>query len=77
MERRGQAKDKSGRTWTGVVVRKSEAAEADFSFWYEQLTPDQRVEAVSRCLDGAMKTRGPHARKRLRRVLRVVKRKRR
>lgn len=56
------------------MVRRSEAAEEDFRFWYEDLTPEQRVEAVEECLLSALKARGVDEIPRLRRVSRVVQR---
>ena len=43
MERRGQATDRHGRTWTARIVSQDEAEEEDFRFWYEELTPEERV----------------------------------
>lgn len=37
--------DDRGGVWTVVKVQRKEAAEADFRFWYDGLTPEQRVEA--------------------------------
>ena len=39
------------------MVRRSEAAEEDFRFWYEELTPEQRVEALEECLLSALRAR--------------------
>jgi len=57
MERRGQATDRHNRTWTAVVVSEDEAEEADFQFWYEGLSPEERVSAVQDCLLSALKAR--------------------
>jgi hypothetical protein len=69
--------DRHGRVWTAHVVREDEAEEADFRFWYEELTPEERVRAVEDCLLSALKTRGLDGVPRLRRVYRVLERKRR
>ena len=57
MERRGQAVDRHGRTWTGAIVHKSEAAAEDFRFWFVGMTPEERVLAVGDCLLSALKAR--------------------
>lgn len=74
MKRRNRTTDRQGRTWTAAVVSKGEAAVADFRFWYEELTPEQRVAAVAECLSSSLKTRGVDEVPRLRRVARIVKR---
>lgn len=73
MKRRGQAVDRHGKTWTATVVTEAEAEEADFRFWYEGLTPAERVDAVQDCLLSSLKTRGIREIPRLRRVYRVIK----
>ena len=77
MEQRGRAVDRHGRVWTARVVDRTEAADEDFRFWYENLTPEQRVEAVEECLLSALKAQGIDEIPRLRRVSRVVQRPRR
>jgi hypothetical protein len=77
MEKRGQATDRHGRVWTAQVVSLEEAEEADFRFWYDELTPEERVRAVEDCLLSSLKAKGIHEIPRLRRVCRVVERKRR
>ena len=74
MERRGQAVDRHGRTWIGAIVHKSEAAAEDFRFWFDGMTPEERVVAVGDCLLSALKAQGIDAVPRLRRVSRVVER---
>jgi hypothetical protein len=74
MEQRGRAVDRHGRVWTARVVDRTEAADEDFRFWYENLTPEQRVEAVEECLLSALKAQGIDEIPRLRRVSRVVQR---
>ena len=73
MERRGQAVDRNGRVWTGVVVRKDEAEAADYRFWLDELSPEQRVDAVDECLASALKAKGLHGPPRLRRVSRAIR----
>ncbi len=75
MDERGSAKDKYGRLWTARVVPMDKAEEADFRFWFEGLSPEERVDAVDECLQGCLKTKGAHGTERLRRVFRVIKRK--
>lgn len=75
MEKRGQATDRHGRVWTAQVVSQEEAEEEDFRFWYEELTPEERVRAVADCTLSALKARGINEIPRLRKVCRVVERK--
>jgi hypothetical protein len=77
MEKRGQAMDRRGRIWSAHVVHQDEADEADFRFWYEGMTSEDRVRAVEDCLLSALKARGLDGVPRLRRVYRVIERKRR
>jgi len=65
--------DGRGRTWTVRKVRKEAAEEADFRFWYEELSPEERVEAVADALESCLKTRGHHAIPGLRRVHRRIR----
>ena len=74
--KRAVAVDGRGRTWALRVVPKAEAEAEDARFWYEELTPAQRVDLVSECLLDCLKTRGVHELPRFRRVYRCVKRKR-
>ena len=68
MAKRRRVIDGSGRTWTVSKVRWKAAEREDFRFWYEGLTPEERVEAVAEALEGCLKTRGRNAVPRLRRV---------
>jgi hypothetical protein len=77
MEKRGQATDRHGRVWVARVGSESEAEEEDFRFWYEDLTPEERVRAVEDCLLSSLKAKGINEIPRLRRVCRVVEQKRR
>jgi hypothetical protein len=77
MEKRGQAVYPHGRVWTATVVSEAEAEEADFRFWYEGLTPEERVNAVQDCLLSALNARGIREIPRLRRVYRVIQQTRR
>lgn len=74
MERRGQATDKHGRVWEARVLTQDEAEEADFRFWYDEMTPEERVLAVGDCLLSALRAKGENAIPRLRRVCRVLER---
>ena len=73
--KRSELRDRRGRVWTVSVVPKAEAEEEDFRFWYEELTPGQRVDLVSECLLDCLKTKGMNGLPRLRRVYRRVERK--
>ena len=77
MIRRSQIQDRRGRTWTLSIVPREEAEEEDFRFWYEELTPAQRVDLVSECLLSCLKAKGIDELPQLRRVSRRVKRPRR
>lgn len=77
MEQRGKATDRHGRQWSATVIRRSEEADEDFRFWYDNLTPEQRVQEVEECLLSALKAKGIDEIPRLRRVSRVVQRPRR
>ena len=72
MEERGRAKDRHGRTWVARVISEDEAEEADFRFWYEELTPEERVRAVEDCLLSSLKAKDVNEIPRLRKVCRVV-----
>ena len=77
MEKRGQATDRHGRIWEARVLSQDEAEEEDFRFWYEGMTPEERVRAVEECLLSSLRAKGINEIPRLRRVYRVVKRTRR
>jgi hypothetical protein len=72
MEHRGKATDRLGRTWTATVLSKDEAEGEDFRFWYEELSPEERVAAVADCLLSSLKAKGLTEIPRLRRVVRIV-----
>ena len=74
MPERRQVVDNRGKTWTITKVRWKEAEEEDFRFWYEELTPEERVEAVGKAVEGCLKTRGLDPVPRIRRVHRRIKR---
>ena len=63
--------------WEARVLSQDEAEEEDFRFWYEEMTPAERVSAVEECLLSSLKAKGVNEIPRLRRVCRVIKRKRR
>jgi hypothetical protein len=77
MEKRGQATDRHGRVWEARVLSEGEGEEEDFRFWFEGMTPEERVRAVEECLLSSLRAKGINEIPRLRRVYRVVKRKRR
>jgi len=66
--------DRRGRVWAIAKVGWEEAEEEDFRFWYERLTPEERVEAVADALADSLKTRGHNVVPRLRRVHRRIER---
>jgi len=65
---------RNGRAWTLSKVRTEDAEAEDFRFWYEDLTPEQRVDAVYDALEMCLKMKGVDAVPRLRRVHRLLKR---
>jgi hypothetical protein len=75
MERRGQTTDRHGRIWEARVVATDEAEEEDFRFWYEELSPAERVLAVEECLLSSLNAKGIREIPRLRRVYRVLEQK--
>jgi hypothetical protein len=66
--------DRRGRTWTLERVRLEDAEEADFRFWYERLTPEERVAQVGVALANCSKAKGQDEVPRLRRVHRRIRR---
>jgi hypothetical protein len=70
----GTAIDRNGRTWTARVVLFEEGEAEDFRFWFEELTPAERVAAVDACLRSSLKAKGIDELPRLRRVSRIVER---
>src|SRR5579884_4072997 len=72
MGERARVVRRGGRLWTVRRVPRAEAVEADFRFWYEGLTAEERVEAVEAALESCLKTRGADGVPRLRRVHRRV-----
>src|SRR5574342_1291579 len=64
--------DARGRVWTVSKVQWRDAEEQDFRFWYEGLTPEERVDAVAEALEGCLKARGLDGVPRLRRVHRRI-----
>ncbi len=74
MPERRRVVDGRGRVWTVAKVAWEDAQAEDFRFWYEGLTPEERVEVVAESLEGCLKTRGRNGVPRLRRVHRRIKR---
>lgn len=65
---------RNGRRWIVQRVRIEDADDADFDFWFDGMTPEQRVEAVHEALDSALRAQGLDGVPRLRRVHRRVER---
>lgn len=74
MPERKRIRDLKGRVWTLSKVRLSEAADEDFRFWYEELSPEERVRAVGDAVQDWLKARGQVGVPRLRRVHRRIQR---
>ncbi|MBK8977826.1 MAG: hypothetical protein IPM29_18105 [Planctomycetes bacterium] len=78
MERPGpvdpQIVERAGRRWVVRRVRIEEQDDADFEFWFDGLTPEQRVEAVHEALESALLAQGADGVPGLRRVHRRVQR---
>jgi hypothetical protein len=56
----------------GRKAAKAEKAAKNFRFWYEGLSPEERVNAVQDCLLSALKAKGIREIPRLRRAHRVL-----
>ena len=74
MSKAKQVVDRRGRTWTLKKVSWKDAEAEDSRFWYEELTPEQRVEAVYDAVESCLKTRGIDTVPRLQKVHRRIKR---
>ncbi|NCQ35466.1 hypothetical protein GW813_10450 [bacterium] len=70
-------RDAKGRLWKVAVVPCDQAEQEDARFWYEELSPEERVVAVHACVESALLAQGVEHVPRLRRVARVVQRRRR
>lgn len=57
------------------MLSQDEAEEEDFRFWYEEMTPEERVRAVEECLLSSLKAKGMTEIPRLRRVCRILEQK--
>ena len=77
MVKRSTVRGKHGRSWTVSLVPTDEAEEEDRRFWLEELTAEERVNAVHEALTSSLKARGLDGAPRLRRVSRCVKREKR
>jgi hypothetical protein len=66
--------ERRGRTWIVQRVPRDDAEDVDFDFWFEGLTPEERVEAVHEALESSLKAQGLDGVPRLRRVPRRVER---
>jgi len=49
----GSAVDKHGRMWKAKVMPLADVEEEDFCFWFEDLSPEDRVNSVDSCLMGS------------------------
>jgi hypothetical protein len=76
MTERRRVTDGRGRTWVISKVGRSRADAEDFRFWYEELSPEERVVAVERALESSLKAKGRRGVPRLRRVHRRLRRSR-
>jgi Ni2+-binding GTPase involved in maturation of urease and hydrogenase len=70
-------RDAKGRLWQVAVVPTECAEQEDARFWYEELSPEERVMAVHECVKSALLAQGVEHVPRLRRVARVVQRRQR
>lgn len=75
--KRQQHRDADRRTWTVALVPVAQAEAEDARYWYEELTPEERVEAVFACVRSSLKAQGIERVPRLRRVARRIERSRR
>ena len=73
MPERRRVVDSRGRVWTVAKVAWEDTEAEDFRFWYEGLTPEERVEVVVASLEGCLKTRGRNGVPRIRRVHRRIR----
>ena len=64
---------RDGKEWTIRRVRHEDAEEADFRFWYEGMTPGERVEAVGEATMMCLMAQGITEEPRLQRVHRRIK----
>jgi len=65
-------RDAKGRLWQVALVPTERADEEDARFWYEELSPEERVVAVHACVKSALAAQGVEHVPRLRRVARFV-----
>lgn len=66
--------DRHGRKWTISRIAAEDADEADFRFWFNEMTPDERVLAVYDALESSLQAQGQDGVPRFRRVHRRVQR---
>jgi hypothetical protein len=66
--------ERNGRIWTIARVPRAEAEERDFEFWFEGMTPEERVAAVADALLSSLKARGIQEIPKLRKVHRRIRR---
>jgi hypothetical protein len=77
MSERIQRRERNGKIWTIARVSREDADERDLAFWLEELTPEERVEAVEAALETCLKAKGTDGVPRPRRVHRRVERRER
>ena len=71
---RSEVRDARGRVWKIARVPERLLAAEDARFWRDELTPEERVDAVDACVVGWFEVRGKRGAPRLRRVSRRVQR---
>jgi hypothetical protein len=66
--------DRRGRKWTITRIAADQADDEDFRFWFDEMTPDERVMAVYEALESSLQAQGQDGVPRFRRVHRRVQR---
>lgn len=51
-------RSRSGQTWTMTKMTSDEAEDEDFRFWFDEMTPEERVHVIAECWLDYQKTRG-------------------
>jgi len=70
--KRTKALDAKGRLWTISFVPFDQLEEEDSRFWLEELTPEERVNAVTEATLSCLKARGLNGFPRFRRIYRRI-----
>ncbi|MGH7297884.1 MAG: hypothetical protein ACRELB_23290 [Polyangiaceae bacterium] len=63
--------DREGRRVTITLLRFGEAEDEDLRYWLEELTPQERLDAVEECMQDYLRLKGRRDLPRVRRVLRL------